>query len=158
MLRSHKAFHVMFEFVEVNTDSLDHIQCLYDLLKKKNNNISHIHLPEFEEHAKFVINNPYRFWYLIQKSSKTYASAYITNDNVIGINLPSNKYQEYLELMSILIKLHKPLPPIKSIRSQYFTVNLNPNNLNLIHALESLGMEHLQNTYVYKSTVIKKIG
>ena len=39
----------------------------------------------------------------------------------------------------------------KSIRSKYFLFNTNPTNIEYIEALESLDLDHIQNTYVIKN-------
>ncbi len=143
----------MFKLVEVQIDLSYHLDYLYEILKRKKHNISHENMPDFEEHVQFVISNPYRYWYLVEKSSLLYGAVYITKDNVIGINLPSSKFQDYSEVLSILLGSHQPLPPINSVRSKYFTVNVHPNNLELIKALKFIKMEHIQNTYAYKIAI-----
>ncbi len=140
----------MLEFIEVNKEQTGHLQDLYTLLKNKRFGISHTKLPSYKEHLNFVKNVPYRKWYLIQRISETIGSFYITNENVIGINLTSNSSEDYIQIIKLILKLHLPLPPIDSCRSEYFHINANPKNTNLIKALKCLGMHHVQNTYAYK--------
>ncbi len=140
----------MIEAIEVNKNNSEHIKELYNLIKSKTFNISHENIPTFNEHKKFVKSTQYRKWYLILKSSNCIGSYYLTQDNVIGLNLLSNDYIEYVEIIKHIINDHKPLPPISSLRSKYFLINANPNNINLIKALKSLDMEHIQDTYAYK--------
>ncbi len=130
---------------------MDHIESLYNLIKEKSFNISHENLPGFEEHLNFVKNNPYRNWYLVKKSTDIIGSIYLTFENVIGINLNSNICEDYIYTINLIFKLHKPLLPIKSVRSKFFLINANPQNLVLIKALKLLKMDHIQNTYAYKT-------
>ncbi len=142
--------YVVFELIEVNQKLQGHIESLYELLKKKEHNISHESTPKYYDHINFVRSHPYRKWYLIEHLSNVVGSVYLTNDNVIGINLPSKGCQDYIELINLILASHKPLRPINSVRSKYFLINTNPNNLNLISALKSLNMHHIQNTYALK--------
>ena len=141
----------MIELIEVNKKNSDHIKDLYYLIENKSFNISHESNPTFDDHKMFVKSIKYRKWYLINKHSKLIGSCYLTYENIIGLNLLSNNYLEYIEIINKIIKGHKPLPPISSLRSKYFLINANPNNFNLIKALRYLKMDHIQNTYAYKN-------
>ena len=141
----------MLELIEVNKNNIDHINDLYFLLKNKRFNISHQNLPSLDSHIKFIKDSKYRKWYLVKKTQTTLGSCYITYDNVIGINLLSNACEDYINLIEMVLKKNKPLPLIESFRSKYFLINVNPNNSNLIKAVKSLGMDHIQNTYAYKN-------
>ena len=140
----------MIELIEVNKELPKHIQHLYDLLKARDFNISNEKIPDFDQHVDFVKCNPYRNWYLVQDNYNIVGSAYITDDNIIGIHLSSNRCQDYIELINLMVESHQPLPPKRSSRSKYFLINANPNNENLIKALNLIKMEHIQNTYAYK--------
>ena len=50
-------------------------------------------------------------------------------------------------ILNFITSSHRPLPPIKSIRSEAFLVNINPENKSLIRFLECYGANHIQNTY-----------
>ncbi|KGG12097.1 MULTISPECIES: hypothetical protein [Prochlorococcus] len=143
----------MIALVEVNVDDADHIKYLYTLLQNKKFNISHESIPTFEEHIIFVKSCKYRKWYLIKKMNKYHGSVYLTNENTIGINTSSNKYEEYVEIIKLVINNHVPLAPIASIRSKYFIINANPDNSNLIKALKHLKMHHIQSSYAYKTNL-----
>ena len=41
---------------------------------------------------------------------------------------------------------------IKSIRNKYFTINCAPSNKELIKALKELGLELIQETYIYRKS------
>ena len=141
----------MYYLIEVNPFKKSHLEILYELLKKKEFNISHEKLPTFEEHKNFVEDNPYRKWYLLQSKKQIIGSIYITSDNIIGINIPNAKTKEYFNSINLIINKINPLKPIKSLRSKNFCVNTNPQNRFLIKALEKLSMELIEKTYRLKS-------
>ena len=90
-------------FVEIDIKNSSHIEHLYKLLKNKKFNISHVKLPTYDEHKEFVQNNPYRKWFLIYIKNLVSGSVYISNENYIGINLPSNNSDIYFEESIIII-------------------------------------------------------
>ena len=138
-------------FVEIDIKNYSHIEYLYKLLKDKNFNISHNKLPSFIDHKKFVQNNPYRKWFLIYINNIVIGSVYLTNENYIGINLPSNNADNYFQILQYIFKNFEPLYEIKSIRSKYFLVNTNKDNINLINAFERHLMKEIQRTYIFKT-------
>ena len=100
---------------------------------------------------KFVENHPYRFWYLIKNKQKYIGVIYVTFENVIGINTIISSKELYINAIKALINSHKPLEEIKSIRNKFFVINVNPNNKILIEAIKTLGLNHIQNTYIVKN-------
>ena len=124
----------MFNLLEVKNNDIKDIKLLYKQLKLRTYSISHNKLPSFEEHEIFVKKNPYRSWFFIKKGNDYIGSLYLTNDNVIGINLISENIQDYVEAIKIVLKVAKPLKGEKSIRSKYFLINANPKNENLLKA------------------------
>ena len=140
----------MIDLLEVNPFQKTHIKFLYELLKKKEFNISHEKLPSFEEHKTFVENNPYRKWYFLLRQKQIMGSIYITNENIIGINIPKAQTDEYFNSIKLILNKMNPLKPIKSVRSKNFCINVNPNNNGLIKALKMLDMELIEQTYRVK--------
>lgn len=138
-------------FVEIDIKNSSHIECLYKLLKDKQFNISHNKLPSFIDHKKFVQKNPYRKWFLIYMNNLVSGSVYLTYENFIGINLPSNESDIYFEILNYIFKNFEPLHEIKSIRNKYFLVNTNKDNINLINAIERHLMKEIQRTYILKT-------
>ena len=138
-------------FIEVNSSDINHIRYLFIILQKREYNISNNKSNKYKDHKKFVANHPYRFWYLIQKSNTYIGSIYITYENVIGINTLQSNKNIIINSLSKIINMHKPLKPIKSIRSEFFIINVNPKNKILIEAIRCLGLQHLQNTYILKN-------
>ena len=136
------------KLTEVNGNSED-VDVLYQLLRERDFSISHTSLPTFEEHKEFVKNNPYRIWYMVNLDSIPIGTIYLLKDNSIGLFL-KKKYLEFTgTALSIVIKKHKPLKPIKSVRGKSFHINTNPNDVDLISALNEYGMKHIQSTYSF---------
>ena len=140
----------MFKLVKINKNNKDDQKILYELLAKKKFNISHNNLPNIREHCNFVLNNPYRVWFFLKNSIKVVGSVYLTKDNIIGLNIPNAETNDYVQCISLVTKKLKPLEPIKSVRSKFFSVNVNPKNIKLIRALNLLKMEHVENTYILR--------
>ena len=139
------------ELIEVNPNKENHVRNLFVILARKKFNISHICLPTYQQHKKFVENHPYRFWYLIKNEQKYIGVIYVTFENVIGINTIISSKELYINAIKALINFHKPLEEIKSIRNKFFVINVNPNNKILIEAIKNLGLCHIQNTYILKN-------
>ena len=127
-------------FSQVNSDiSLENYKFLFQLLKKRKFNISHKLMPSWEEHIEFVKSSPYFKWYIISENYNKIGSFYINHDNSIGLNLIEEKK---LLLENIITKIENTFEPqkgIKSIRSEHFFYNVNPNDKVFIKALEDKG-------------------
>ena len=139
------------ELIKVNPHKINHVRNLFVILTEKKFNISHICLPTYHQHKKFVENHPYRFWYLIKNKQKYVGVIYITFENVIGINTIISSKELYINAIKALINSHKPLEEIKSIRNKFFVINVNPKIKILIEAIKILGLCHIQNTYIVKN-------
>tara|TARA_B100001989_G_C24413903_1_gene400482 strand:- start:342 stop:761 length:420 start_codon:yes stop_codon:yes gene_type:complete len=137
----------MISFKKINKNNQDDIKKLFFLIKSRKYNISNTQNPNFEDHKKFVLNNPYREWLFIIQKDILIGSAYITFENFIGINLIDANKNTYIIIIKLLLSEFKPLPEIKSIRNKNFLFNLSPKNKKYIEALEDLKMIHIQNTY-----------
>jgi hypothetical protein len=125
------------------------IKALYDLLSKRNHRISHLRMPSYAEHCDFIKNHPYRAWFLLKHFEGYIGSFYITDQNTIGINVLDEFMSEAIPLILAKVKYSfSPLPPIKSIRGEFFSVNVAPHNVNLIAGLEKFGCKLAQVSYV----------
>ena len=128
---------------------------LYQLLKKRKYNISHNSIPNKKGHNNFVINHPYKAWYLIKENSEYIGSVYISKNNCIGISLLIYKPPFLLQTLNFVFKNHKPLRAIKSVRPPNFYINISPENKKMKYELEALGAEKIQITYTLKNLFIK---
>lgn len=125
----------------------DQIEILYDLLKKRNFNISHKNIPTFDEHKMFVINNPYRTWYLIKENNTFIGSFYIKIDNSVGINITNETQENIVSILEFIKKNFTPLPQEKSMVPNYFYINIPALNLNLQNILKIINTPLLQVSY-----------
>lgn len=127
------------------------IRELYEILIKRTHNISNTKLPSFKEHVKFVKNHPYRIWYLITANSDCIGSAYIMEDNCVGINLIKN-FDFFQNVVKTILKKHKPLKEIKSVRPPYFYINVAVSNKEVEAELIKVQAKKIQSTFILKST------
>ena len=137
--------NLVFEEIVPTASQID---ALYELLAQRNYGISHQQMPKFSSHAAFVSSHPYRYWYLILDNDKPIGSFYISNDNTIGIDLLDMSNAAAVESIFRFVQVNvPPLPAIKSVRADAYSINVSPNNQQLIDALQSLNAHLLQLTY-----------
>jgi hypothetical protein len=123
------------------------IETLYELLRMRENGISHVSMPTRASHRKFVLSHPYRFWYIVEETGVALGSLYFHFDNSIGISMPGQSSAMTRATLSQALALHKPLKGVKSVRSSHFFVNVRPGDHVLRRALMDLGWGTLQVTY-----------
>jgi len=115
---------------------------LFKLLKNRDQfeNISHKIMPTFKNHEKFVKSKPYFKWYIIYEDLKKIGSAYITNQNEIGIHFLNIKNYEdfFLESLEIIIKKNS---------GKRFLLNISPKNKKLKRIAEKNKFKLIQHTY-----------
>ena len=124
------------------------IQVLFDLLNERDHQISHKGGVNFNNHREFVLNHPYRAWYIIRSSDKNLGSFYLNNDNHIGINIKKPDDEHLLSAIINFININwDPLEPIASVRGSEFAINAPPSNTLLISSLKKLGATQVQSTF-----------
>lgn len=136
-----------FTLIPINS-SKKHIEILYNLLKERVHNISHKQLPSFEEHKSFILNHPYREWFLVKSNSKYCGSIYVLDNNCIGINIDTNDMNIIKKSIHWVLSEIKPLPGIKSIRNKNFHININPKNKKMAKLLSDLNADLIEHTYI----------
>ena len=127
------------------------IESLFELLVQRVHKISCEDV-SYSEHKQFVKSHPYRDWFLIRVSDSYVGSFYVSKENTIGINV-SDGYISLVvsQIINFVKENFKPLPPIPSIRSDKFAVNVPPSNLQLTNALEDVDAKIAQISYVLPS-------
>ena len=125
------------------------IKVLYQLLKNRKYNISNTSLPTINSHCKFVKNHPYRAWYLIKSNENYIGSTYVMESNCIGISLATD-FSNFPKIVELILKKHKPLKEIKSVRPSNFYINIAPNNKIISSVLRKMGATPIQITYSLK--------
>jgi hypothetical protein len=136
-----------FSLIPIKSDK-EHIEILYNLLKKRTHNISHDKLPSFEEHKSFVLNHPYRKWFLVKSNDIYLGSIYVLDNNCIGINMDTDNIDIIKKSIHWILTEIKPLPDIKSIRNKNFHININPNDKKMANLLNDLNADLIEHTYI----------
>jgi len=127
--------------------TVEQIEILYDLLKKRKYSISHAELPSFSDHREFVDKNPYRYWFLIYLSEEILGNFYIQFDNSIGLNI-KDKYYSYIdEVVHFIERNFKPNKELKSKVAPYFSINVPYANIELKKLLNEMKLTPIQCTY-----------
>lgn len=128
---------------------------LYRLLKERAEendpyiNISHRVLPSWAQHNEFFFSHPFAIWYLIKFGVEWLGYISVTHRNEVGIVL-FRKFRDMgygTTAVKMLIEMVPPLPAIPSKCPGHFVANINPKNKRSIRMFESLGFQHVQNTY-----------
>ena len=127
------------------------MKALYELLKNRKFNISNQNLPTFTEHRLFVLNNPYRAWYLIEVNKLFVGTMYLLKDNCIGIQVEEKNKYVIEKTIEWVLRNKKPLPGIKSVRASGFHINIAPNNKIFSSILRKMGATPIQLTYSLKN-------
>ena len=130
-------------------NTTEHKQILYSLLKERIYSISHISLPDYSEHDIFVSSSPYRYWYLIDYFEKYIGAVYIQYDNSIGLNLSKGFEEMGKPVINLILTFLRPLPAVKSSRSQFFSMNISPDNLKLQQSAKLAGGKLVQYSYIF---------
>ena len=136
----------MISFVEITSIDKD-LRDSYHLLGLRTKRISHSSMPSFQEHKEFVQKHPYRYWFFVKLLKKSIGTLYLSNVNSIGINL-IDEYKDVAE--EVLLKVQEtfePLPPIKSVRSSNFIINVPHDDYQLADAIKRLGGNEIQKTF-----------
>lgn len=127
-----------------------HVKILFNLLKKRENNISHQSLPSYSSHKNFVLNHPYRAWYLVKQNDELIGNAYILKNNCIGINIIKNTMIVTPIVIEELLRKYKPLKAIQSVRTAQFDFNVAPSNKEYISILEQMGAKLAQVSFIFE--------
>src|SRR5215467_807960 len=103
-------------------------------------NISHKRMPTLDEHAKFVLNHPYRCWYIILQNGKWVGNIYLTKENEIGINLVPEARGLGIGTQAVRQLMSKKGPG-------RYLANISPGNVDSQLFFEFLGFKLIQYTY-----------
>lgn len=127
------------------------IETLYQILSQRDYFISNESSTTFIDHERFVINHPYRRWYLVYEKEHCVGSFYIHYDNSIGINFVTEVTSNMVDQILIFTrKTLKPLKPIPSVRYKNFFLNVPMQNKKLQQILDNLGHTSTQISFILK--------
>ena len=68
-------------------------------------------------------------------------------NNCIGINLISDIHL-FPTVVKLILKTHKPLKEIKSVRPSYFYINIAPDNIEIEDQLAKINAPKIQSTFI----------
>ena len=137
----------MISLIQI-TSSNSHISETYRLLKLRTSTISHKHQPTLKEHKKFLMNHPYRLWFLVKESEEYIGTVYLKHDNSIGLNITDNFRDLTKEVLQKVVDSFEPLPPSKSMRTSNFIVNVALEDIFLANTIEEFGGLEIQRTFL----------
>ena len=138
------------KLIKVDYKNPLHNKLLFKFLREREFNISHKNLPTYQNHLKFIKNNPYRKWFLISHKKNFIGSIYILYDNGIGLDINSKYYDLIDNIMKIIFSNIAPLKAIPSIRMDRFHMNINPSNKALKDIIGKQGAVLQQQTFLFK--------
>ena len=134
------------EFTDISFKEVDEgdEDILFDLLTRREHFISHIRLPDRDEHIRFIKSNPYRYWAIVLEDDVPIGTVYVQMDNSIGLNLLKQKKQYVYRTLKHIKQNFEPLDEIKSKTPSYFFVNISYYNNALEKTLSELGALPIQ--------------
>lgn len=115
---------------------------LYQLMEERTPeiNISHRALPDWDSHLAFIASPPYDAWYLVEQDGDAVGAIYLSKTSEIGVFiLAAHRGRGFgKQAIGLLMQAHP---------RDRFLANINPVNSRSIELFESLGFQHIQNTY-----------
>ena len=127
------------------------IDILYGLLKFRKFSISHSILPDYEQHKNFVLNHPYRGWFIIKDNSDVIGSVYLHYDNSIGLNCNQSLNKKEVQFVILQITNEfRPLKGVPSVRNPNYFLKVASDNLKLQETLIELGYLERERVFLVK--------
>lgn len=123
-----------------------HFSFLYGMLgeREATQNISHSVMPSYDQHCRFCMSAPYRYWYVCKDANyDLVGNCYITWKGEIGLFVEKDKHGKGLGssiLKSLILKHHNDFP-------DGLFANINPANERSKRLFEKFGFGKIQETY-----------
>ena len=145
----------MISFTPIIADPAEEeVEFLYSLLSTRQHSISHVSMPSFESHRNFVLNHPYRTWYIVSLDHRRIGSLYLGFDNSVGIHLLKDSIHHRRAIIVSALQSFCPLPPRPSMTSKEFIFNVPVSDADYMNDLCSLGAISIQHTYTLSRNLI----
>jgi len=122
----------------------DNVHILFNLLLTRTTGISHKTMPDYKDHSSFVANHPYKAWYFVMAGGEPVGSCYVKDDNSIGLNVEFENHEELFTVLQLLTSSLTPEPEIRSVRPNYFYINVSSDNIKLQRQLVAIGLNPIQ--------------
>jgi RimJ/RimL family protein N-acetyltransferase len=121
-------------------------ELLYRLLgeREKKMNISHLQMPTWQEHTRFLASKPYKGWFLIKSGRETVGAVYLSKQNEIGLFIFRKFWGSGFGRAAADALMDK-FPKVER-----FLANINPANSRSIRFFTGRGFRHIQNTYEWR--------
>jgi len=124
---------------------------LFDLLTHRDPraNISHVKMPTFQQHVRFVKSKPYAKWYIINFGKQKIGSVYLTHMNEIGISLAKGFHKKGIgtKALHMIMELNP--------RDRYLA-NISPLNKKSIKFFTKNQFHLIQYTYELRNKKLNK--
>ena len=120
---------------------------MFKLLAQRVHSISHIKTPTWEEHERFMKQNPYRYWAIIMEDDRAIGTFYLQDNNSVGLNI--NEPTLYL-VSQVLTNIRTKFEPLREKKSKvppYFYVNASCGNQKLGQLLIQCEAKPIQISY-----------
>lgn len=128
------------------------IEALFYLIKQRGSHaISHKSVPAFSDHAKFVKNHPYRHWFIVLNDAAPIGSIYIGTENCLGIFLLNWRLDVLEAVLEKITTTYNPLPPVPSVRTKGYFINVSPYNKELLSLIDQLELKLIQKSFAIPS-------
>lgn len=125
---------------------------LYQILSErpKASSISHKTMPNEKAHSEFVMNHPYRYWFLIWHRDAYIGDICVTPLNEVGIHLRESFRGRGLgkKAISLFLATHDPLPAITAVRRGRWLANVSIINPSSKVFFEKIGFKPIQQTMI----------
>lgn len=108
-------------------------------------------MPKFIDHKSFVLNHPYREWFLVSYDQAYIGSVYLTYENHMSISLLPNYYKEFNHILEWVMSEFPTLPESKSVRPSGYQMNVPLGDVEMEAMLKKLGCRKIQTTYLLKA-------
>lgn len=124
---------------------------LYKLLENRNSdaNISHKIIPNYDEHVRFVLSEPYSVWYVIIVNGEKSGSIYLSKQDEIGIFLSNDMKGKGIGNIALQLLMEK------NPRKRYLA-NISPKNKKSSKFFEKNNFELIQYTYEFINKNLKR--
>lgn len=125
-----------------------HLAMLYMLLAQRESwqNISHVKVPTYKDHVKFVDSKPYHGWWAIYKDTAPVGAMYLTHTHEVGIFIDKVEHGAGIGAQALKWLVNK-------YKGTDLYANINPRNVKSQRFFDKAGFKLHQFTYRLPNSV-----